>query len=47
MIKLISKLMSYVRCKSCGRDCQTVGAGTVKHGMCERCYENGGDDRDW
>jgi hypothetical protein len=44
MIKLVRQLVGYVRCKVCGRDCRNVGAGTVVRGMCERCYENGGDD---
>ena len=44
MIKLVRQLVSYVRCKVCGRDCRNVGAGTIIRGMCERCYENGGDD---
>lgn len=44
MIKLVRQLMGYMRCKVCGRDCRNVGAGTVVRGMCERCYENGGDD---
>ncbi len=44
MIKLMIELVSYVRCRVCGRDCRNVGAGTVVRGMCERCYENGGDD---
>ena len=44
MIKLVRQLMGYVRCKVCGRVCQHVGAGSVVRGMCERCYENGGDD---
>lgn len=44
MIKMIAQLMSYVKCKVCGRNCHNVGAGTTTRGMCERCYENGGDD---
>jgi NMD protein affecting ribosome stability and mRNA decay len=31
-------------CKACGRLIGNVGAGTNCNGMCERCYENGGDD---
>jgi NMD protein affecting ribosome stability and mRNA decay len=31
-------------CKYCGRDCGSIGSGMSINGMCERCYENGGDD---
>ena len=31
-------------CKYCGRHCGSVGSGMSINGMCERCYENGGDD---
>ena len=44
MIKLMIELMDYVRCRVCGRDCRNVGSGAPIKGMCERCYENGGDD---
>lgn len=44
MLRLIKTFYGYVRCKYCGRDCGSVGAGSSVNGMCERCYENGGDD---
>jgi hypothetical protein len=44
MMKFVQMASQYVRCKYCGRYCAEVGAGTVIRGMCERCYENGGDD---
>jgi hypothetical protein len=44
MLRMIKNFYGYVRCRVCGRDCGSVGAGTVIRGMCERCYENGGDD---
>lgn len=44
MMKFVQTFGHWVRCKYCGRDCSQVGAGTVIRGMCERCYENGGDD---
>jgi len=44
MIKLMIELVGYVRCKVCGRDCRNVGSGAPIKGMCERCYENGGDE---
>ena len=31
-------------CRVCGRVIADIGAGTNCNGMCERCYENGGDD---
>lgn len=31
-------------CKICKRLCSNIGAGSSIKGMCERCYENGGDN---
>jgi hypothetical protein len=44
MIKIIKNLYGYLSCKYCGRDCGSTGSGMSINGMCERCYENGGDD---
>jgi hypothetical protein len=45
MIKLIKTFYNNLRCKYCGRSISSVGAGSEpRPGMCERCYENGGDD---
>jgi hypothetical protein len=44
MLKMIEKMSRYIRCRICGRDCGSVGSGEPVNGMCERCYENGGDD---
>jgi hypothetical protein len=44
MIRMIKNLYGYVRCKYCGRDCGSTGSGMSINGMCERCYENGGDE---
>jgi len=44
MIKLIKTFYDNVRCRICGRNCGNVGSGMAIRGMCERCYENGGDD---
>jgi hypothetical protein len=44
MIRMIKNLYGYVRCKYCGRNCDSTGSGMSISGMCERCYENGGDD---
>ena len=41
---MIMKFCNYVRCKYCGRDCESIGAGNDINGMCERCYEHGGDE---
>lgn len=43
-MKRLFKLLRAVACKYCGRDCGSVGSGMAINGMCERCYENGGDD---
>jgi hypothetical protein len=43
MKKLILKYVGDF-CKVCGRLCSNVGSGECIRGMCERCYENGGDD---
>lgn len=44
MKRMIISVLNYVRCKYCGRDCESIGSGMIIRGMCERCYENGGDD---
>ena len=44
MIRMIKNLYGYVSCKYCGRDCGSTGSGMSISGMCERCYENGGDE---
>ena len=44
MIRMIKNLYGYVSCKYCGRDCGSTGSGMSINGMCERCYENGGDE---
>lgn len=44
MLKLIKSMYNSVRCRICGRDCGSIGSGMSIRGMCERCYENGGDD---
>ncbi len=44
MLKVLKSMYSSVKCRICGRLCSNVGAGTSINGMCERCYENGGDD---
>ena len=44
MKRVFEKIMKYVFCKYCGRNCEDVGAGHSVNGMCERCYENGGDE---
>ncbi len=44
MKRMIMSVVNYIRCKYCGRDCDSTGSGMVIRGMCERCYENGGDD---
>jgi hypothetical protein len=44
MLKFIKALYQNVRCKYCGRDCGSTGSGMSINGMCERSYENGGED---
>lgn len=49
MVKAISNFIRRaLRCKYCGRFVENVGAGnnmgSSERPMCERCYENGGDD---
>ena len=44
MKKLIKNFWNYVKCKYCGHNCDSVGSGMNINGMCERCYENGGDE---
>lgn len=43
-MKLIMSLIYSAYCRICNRTIENVGAGTNCNGMCERCYENGGDD---
>jgi NMD protein affecting ribosome stability and mRNA decay len=44
MIKKFINLLSGSFCRICGRHCGSIGSGESINGMCERCYENGGDD---
>jgi NMD protein affecting ribosome stability and mRNA decay len=44
-MKYIKQIYRAILCKFCGRNISSVGAGTEpRPGMCERCYERGGDD---
>jgi NMD protein affecting ribosome stability and mRNA decay len=43
-MKKIINLFKQVWCKYCGREIASTGGGTNHNGMCERCYENGGDE---
>lgn len=44
-MKFIKQIYRAIRCKYCGRDIKSVGGGTEpRPSMCERCYENGGDE---
>lgn len=47
-MKKLLKIYYYFKCRYCGRLCSNVGSGmnmgTNDRPMCERCYENGGDD---
>jgi hypothetical protein len=43
-MKKLIKILRAGFCKICGRDCGSIGSGMSIRGMCERCYENGGDD---
>ena len=44
-MKYIKSIYRALICKYCRRDISSVGGGTQpRPGMCERCYENGGDD---
>jgi hypothetical protein len=38
------QLYGAIKCRICGRNCDATGSGMAINGMCERCYENGGDD---
>lgn len=40
----IIKIFKSVFCKYCGKHISSVGSGISINGMCERCYENGGDE---
>jgi len=44
MKRVIMCLWNRIRCKYCGKDCESVGSGAIINNMCERCYENGGDE---
>ena len=44
LIQLSQALRGAVKCRICGRNCDATGSGMTINGMCERCYENGGDD---
>ena len=44
MLKILKNMFGAVRCRICGRNCDATGSGMSINGMCERCYENGGDD---
>lgn len=43
-MKKIKAIFYSAYCRICNRLIANVGAGTNCNGMCERCYENGGDD---
>jgi hypothetical protein len=43
-MKKLIKILRNCFCRICGRDCGSIGGGMSINGMCERCYENGGDD---
>jgi hypothetical protein len=47
-MRTLIKVWRYLKCRYCGRLVSSVGAGTNMgsddNPMCERCYENGGDD---
>ena len=43
-MKKLIKIFRVSVCRICGRDCDSIGSGMSINGMCERCYENGGDD---
>jgi len=43
-MKKLIKILSRMACKYCGRDIASTGGGSNMNGMCERCYENGGDE---
>ena len=43
-MKKLIKILRNSFCRICGRDCCSIGSGMLINGMCERCYENGGDD---
>ena len=43
-MKKLIKIFNRMFCKYCGRDISSTGSGMDISGMCERCYENGGDD---
>ena len=44
----MSEGSSFAKCSYCGKNCGSVGSGSnmgsSSKPMCERCYENGGDD---
>jgi len=46
-MKKLFEVLRRACCKYCGRDIESVGAGTNIRGMCERCYERGGDDDEY
>ena len=43
-MRIIVRVFRNVFCKYCGKHIASVGSGMPINGMCERCYENGGDD---
>jgi len=43
-MKKLIKIFNRMFCKYCGRSISATGSGMDMGGMCERCYENGGDD---
>ena len=43
-MKKLIKIFNRMFCKYCGRSISDTGSGMDMGGMCERCYENGGDD---
>ena len=43
-MKSIVRIFREAFCKYCGKHIASVGAGLSMNGMCERCYENGGDE---
>ena len=46
MKKLFRKIIAiYNRCRYCGRTIEDTSAGSEpRPNMCERCFENGGDE---
>jgi hypothetical protein len=43
-MKKLIKIFNRAFCRICGRHIGSIGSGESTNGMCDRCYENGGDD---